>query len=83
MLFGANDVRNLQLSVVDDRREVVERRAVGTHDVWVEHQRGIPLDVSADFVVDLNLSILRHLETQHPGIVVVEFLLNVRVVECK
>ena len=81
MLFRADHVCDLELSVVDDRRKVVQRRPVRTHDVWIKHQRGVPFDVPADLVFDFDLPILRHFETQHPGISIVEFLLNLRAAE--
>ena len=59
MLFGADDVRDLHVGIIDNGREVVEDRAIAAHDDRIGHQSAVPFDVSAHGVVDGDLLIAR------------------------
>ena len=52
VFLGTDDVGDFHLAIIDNGREVVERRAIGTHDDRIGEKIRVPLDVAAHGVVD-------------------------------
>src|SRR6188474_268213 len=63
MLLGANDVADLHIVVVDDHAEVVRRQTVGAHDNEVAEGLLSPGHLSADLIVDRDVTILWNVKT--------------------
>ena len=60
VLLGADHVRDLHVVVVDDRRQVVQARAVGPLDDMVLLAGPVDADFAADQIVEHELAFARH-----------------------
>jgi len=65
MVVAADDVRHALVDVVDDVRDVEDRRAVGADDREVRNVLGLLRHVALDDVVELDDALLRHPEHRH------------------
>ncbi len=52
MFVGSDDMGDFHLDVIDDAREIVERRSIGPHDHEVADLVGRVLDVAFDQVME-------------------------------
>ena len=60
MLFGTNDVCDLKVVIINNRRQVIETRTIGTLDYVILLSRPIKFDITADEIVQLAPSFSRH-----------------------
>ncbi len=63
MVVAANDVRHVHVDVVEDAREVVDRRAVRTHDDEIVELAVLKDDAALHEIVDDGLAVQRHRES--------------------
>jgi len=63
MFFGADDVRDLHVMVVDDGRQMVEARTIGPLDDVVLFAGPLEADFASDEIVDEQLALARHFES--------------------
>src|SRR5208282_3451484 len=67
MVVAAHDMRDAEIDVIDNRREVVNRAAVGTHDYEIVQLRVLEHEPPFDEIVHDGLASLRHREANRVG----------------